>query len=54
MEALSKPAEVPTLVLATRRLAIVAVDGAFFHDEEDPFGLADVFGGVSGDGNDVG
>ncbi len=39
---------------ALRRAAIISIDHTFFHDEEHLFGLADIFRGVAGDGNDVG
>jgi hypothetical protein len=33
---------------------IVPVNDAFLHDEENMFGLADIFDGVARDGYDVG
>src|SRR6202022_2561144 len=44
----------PRVNTRLRRLTVVAVDGGFLHYEEGVFGLANVFSGVAGDGDDVG
>ena len=40
-------------LLVRCRSAVIAIDDAFLHDEEDVLGLADVLEGVTGNGDDI-